>query len=448
MNLAYYWKLTISSWRLIGVCALAGLFAAAAYAFSTTPQFTATASVYVYVSGGDSTQQLAQGSTFAQNQVRSYALLAGQPVVLEPVIQELGLSTTATELAKTVTTNVPLDTVVLEISTTNPSAEEAAATANAIAKQMGVAISTFTPATSPGAKETSIQTSVIASAPVPPFPSSPNKKRDIAGGLLLGLVFCVGVAVIKELTNTRVRSQEIVREITEFPVVGDVLDDSSTLSQPLASQEQDDPRSEAFRKFAANFEFLCYNKSVKTMIITSPMHNEGKSVTAVNLAYVMAFSSRVILVDADLRDPSISELLDLENDRGLTTVLTGRDRLDDSIQPTTMPNLSVLTSGAAPPNSAELLSSADMTDLLAQLSQRCDLVVIDTPPVLPASDAPALARLVDAVLVIANAKKTKREQLLNTLEQLSLAGGRVLGIVLNQTNAKERRLDSGTRISR
>lgn len=445
MNLARYWKVVVSSWRTIGIFGLVGLLLAAIYAFTATPIYTATAGVYFYLSGGDSTSQLAQGSTFAQNQVRSYALLADQPMVLEPVIKQLNLPYTSVQLSKTVTTNVPLDTVVLEITVSNPNAEESAKIANAIAAQMSTAVSALTPTGKTSGA--TVKASTVAPAQVPQFPTSPNKKLDIAAGIILGLLVGVAVAVVRELVNNKVRSPEVVRELTDVPVVGDVLDDPDTDQHALASQAQDDPRSEAFRKLAANFEFVCYDRTINTMLITSSNHNEGKSVTSVNLAYAMSAHFSVILVDADLRDPSISVLVKgLKNDKGLSTVLTGRDTVEESLQNTDLRNLRVLTAGAAPPNSAELLGSPKMRDVLADLATRCDLVIIDTPPVLPASDAPVIASLVDGVLVVVNAKKTKRQQLADTLEDLTLSGGKILGIVLNQTDRKARAIDSESRV--
>lgn len=445
MNLTRYWKVVIASWRLIGICGLIGLVLAGAYTFTATAQYKATAGVYFYLSGGDSTSQLVQGSTFAQNQVRSYALLAEQPVVLDPVIKQLNLPYTSTQLARTVTTNVPLDTVVLEITVTNPSAEESAAIANAIANQMGAAVSGLSPS-STNANATTVKASTVAPAQVPQFPSSPNKRLDIALGVILGLIVGVAIAVIREVTNNKVRTTEIVKELTQIPVVGDVPFDSATSRQALADQNQNDPRSEAFRKLSANFEFVCYDRSVHSLIVTSPMHNEGKSVTALNLAYAMSAHIRVILVDADLRRPAIAQLAGLDNDHGLSTVLTGRDSLDQALQPTTAPNLRVLTSGAIPPNSAELLGSNQMRQTLTELKQLCDLVILDTPPVLPASDSTVVSRLVDGALVVISAKKTKRQQLQDTLEDLSLSGGNVLGIVLNQTDPKAIQSDGESRI--
>lgn len=445
MNLSRYWNVIVRSWRLIGICALAGLVLAIGYTFTVTPQYQATTSVYFYLSGGDSTTQLVQGSTFAQNQVRSYALLAEQPVVLDPVIKQLNLPYNSTQLARAVSTNVPLDTVVLDITVTNPSPDEAAAIANAIGNQMGAAISTLSPSSN-AANAATVKASTVAPAQVPQFPSSPNKKLDIALGFILGALIGIAVAVVRELTNNKVRNPEIVKDLTTTPVIGDVPFDPMTRQQALADQQQNDLRSEAFRKLSANFEFVCYDRSVRTLIVTSPMRSEGKSVTALNLAQAMSAHVRVILVDADMRDPAIGALTGLDNSRGLSTVLTGRDNLASALQPWHSANLYVLTSGVIPPNSAELLGSNQMRQTLEELSEMCDLVIIDTPPVLPASDSTVLSRSVDGALVVVSAKKTKRQQLIDTLEDLALSGGKVLGIVLNETDPKGKLADTESRI--
>ena len=447
MNLYRYWKTIVSSWVLISATTLVGVVGFGVMSFLQTPLYSASASVFLSVTGGDSTSQLVQGSAFAQQQVRSYALIVKEPIVLQGVIDSLQLPETASQLSRSISTNVPLETSILEITATSESPEEAAAIANATALQMETAVSQLTPS-SGGSNAGVLKATTVAPAQVPAFPSSPNRKLDVAIGFVLGLAVGVGFALVRSLADVRVRNTDVVAELTDLPVVGDVLDDPGTNTSAFASQDQDDPRSEAFRKLAANFEFLNYKRTIKTVIVTSPMHNEGKSVTAANLASALALQMRVILVDADLRDPSVSVLTGLPNDKGLTTVLSGRDTVADALQSTGSRGLQVLAAGIAPPNSAELLGSSDVQKLLVELGELCDLVVIDTPPVLPASDTPVLAKLVDGVLVVANANKTKRDQLTETVAQLSLAGGKIIGIVLNQTKSRSKRIQIDALTSR
>lgn len=165
--------------------------------------------------------------------------------------------------------------------------------------------------------------------------------------------------------------------------------------------------------------------------MTSSVPGEGKSTVAANLALTLAEAgSRVALVDADLRRPSVADYLGLEGAAGLTTVLIGQATLDDVVQP--WGALAVLTSGQIPPNPSEMVGSRAMTWVLDELAERYDVVVIDTPPLLPVTDAAILARLTDGALVVAGANGLHRHQLTEALGSLERVGARVLGLVVNR----------------
>ena len=181
MDVSRYLEVLRLRWKSIAVLGIVGAILGILLSLATTPQYRSTTTLFFYLSGGDSATQLLQGSTYAQNQVRSFALLAEQPVVLEPVIAELGLDTTSNDLAKSVTTNVPLDTVVMEISVTDTSPTQAAAVANAIGTQMGVVLTDLSPGDSATggagadpANGASVKVSTVAPATPPGFAYSPT----------------------------------------------------------------------------------------------------------------------------------------------------------------------------------------------------------------------------------------------------------------------------------
>jgi len=166
--------------------------------------------------------------------------------------------------------------------------------------------------------------------------------------------------------------------------------------------------------------------------LTSSVAGEGKSTTACNLALTLASAgTRVILVEGDLRRPRVADYMGLEGAVGLTDVLIGRAALDDVLQPWGSSPLSVLTSGALPPNPSEMLSSAQMGELIASLRTRADMVLIDSPPLLPVTDAAVLTRECDGALLVVRQGRTTREQLTRSLEALRSVGARLLGTVLN-----------------
>ena len=175
----------------------------------------------------------------------------------------------------------------------------------------------------------------------------------------------------------------------------------------------------------------------KTILLTSSIPGEGKSTTIANLALTLAQSgSRVCLIEADLRRPRLLQYLGLEGAAGLTDVLIERAMLDDVLQPYGSDRLDVIGAGAIPPNPSELLASEPMSRVLLNLSARYDYVLIDTPPVLPVTDAVVLSTKVDGVIVLVGTTIVRKEQLEATLEALSAVDNSLLGLVLNRVGHK------------
>ncbi len=204
-----------------------------------------------------------------------------------------------------------------------------------------------------------------------------------------------------------------------------------TISNPRS------PIAEAYRTLRTNLEFSNLDKALRSLLVTSAGAEEGKSTTLANLAVTIAQSGkRVILVDADLRRPTLHQVFGLKNSVGLSDMVR-----DDSIlanpptQDTSVPNLKVLTSGQLPPNPAEILGSKRMTEILAALLERADMVLFDAPPVLVVTDAAVLSSKVDGVLLVVSAGKTKRENARKAQEQLKKINANVIGAVLNNTKA-------------
>jgi capsular exopolysaccharide synthesis family protein len=171
----------------------------------------------------------------------------------------------------------------------------------------------------------------------------------------------------------------------------------------------------------------------KVTLITSAIAGEGKTVTAVNTAAMLAqLGANVLLIDADMRRPRCHRVLDLDNNLGLTEVLTGVRDLHDLIRPTTVPNLFILSSGSVPPNATELVGSPKMHQIVTQLQQIYDYVVIDSPPIMPVSDALLLSTIVDGVLLVTNASRTPKQQVRAARARLEYARAKIFGTVLNR----------------
>jgi len=209
---------------------------------------------------------------------------------------------------------------------------------------------------------------------------------------------------------------------------------------PTALVTETSPKSaaaEAYRTLRTNIQFAGLDRPCKTIVITSATPAEGKTTTAANFAAVCAQSgSRVLLVDGDLRKPTLHRIFGLDNQRGLTTTLIEGKSLADVAIPTRVPNLSVVVSGPLPPNHAELAASRRMHDLMEAATRVFDLIVIDTPPVLSVSDAVALAAQMDGVILVVRGGKTSAEAVRRAAEQIDAVKGRILGVLLNRVDAR------------
>lgn len=210
--------------------------------------------------------------------------------------------------------------------------------------------------------------------------------------------------------------------------------------RPISLIDYDDPKSpitEQYRLIRTNIEFASVDKVFKSIVVTSPAPSEGKTTTAANLAIVLALQEKqVLLVDTDLRKPSIHYAFKVSNMNGLTNVLTKKSSLEDAISKTYIPNLDILTSGPIPPNPAELLNSKAMKTIIEQLYKTFDYIVFDTPPALAVADPQIMANHCDAVVMVVTSGKTNKEAALKTKKLLEKAKAPLIGVVLNGVEAK------------
>jgi capsular exopolysaccharide synthesis family protein len=204
------------------------------------------------------------------------------------------------------------------------------------------------------------------------------------------------------------------------------------LSELITISEPRSPISEAYRTLRTNLDFASLDRALKTLVVTSAGVGEGKSTTLANLAVVSAQAGRkVVLVDADLRRPTLHQIFGLGNETGLTTVMVDDTILaDPPLQQTGVEGLSVLTSGPLPPNPAELMGSRRMEEVVAALAERADQVFFDTPPVVAVTDAAVLSTKVDGVLLVISAGKTRREYARTAVQRLEQIKARLVGTVL------------------
>jgi len=408
----------------------AAIAAASIVTFQTTPQYSSSARLFISTSPSDSTQAY-QGSLFSAQRVTSYADLVSGREISSRVIDRLGLELTSTALADKVSAAVVPETVILQISVTDPSPSRAQQLAQAVSDELTQFVVELE--TPPGKRDAPIKATIVDAASLPTVPVAPLPLRNIGVAAILGLLFGLGSAVLRELLDTTVKSQQELAEVTAAPLMGHIAFDPNASKKPLVtSLDSHAPRVEAFRVLRTNMQFVDVDKDSKVFVITSSVPEEGKTTTAANLAITLAQAGqKILLLDADLRRPKLADNLRLESAVGLTTVLVGRIDLGDAIQEHSVGNLSVLTSGAIPPNPSELLQSHAMGEVFTKLRTEYDVIIVDAPPLLPVTDAALLASQSDGALVVVRHGKTTREQLRHAIERLESVDARALGVVLN-----------------
>ena len=399
--------------------------------------YRSTSTVFVASQQGDTTSELVQGSTFTQGQVQSLAALASLPIVLDAVIADLDLDTSARSLADSVSADIRLNTVIIDVTVTNTSPDQAARISNAVTKELARAAESLS--TPDDAATSAITMTTVSAASAPSDPFSPNTRLILATGVLAGLALAVLLILGRELLDTRVRTTRDLEKVSDDPILGTThrLKPKDATSLVMRSDPYGAP-AEEFRRVATNLEFADVDDPVRAVVVTSPLPGEGKSTVSINLALAMAERfQRVLLIDADLRKPSVAEYCQVDGLLGLTSVLLGGATLTEAIRPWAGGSIDVLPAGIIPANPSQLVGSETMASVLKALISEYDFVVIDTPPLLPVTDALTLSKLVDGAIVVARYKSTRRHQLEQSLGSLEGVSARVLGVILNGDKTKD-----------
>jgi succinoglycan biosynthesis transport protein ExoP len=310
---------------------------------------------------------------------------------------------------------------------------------------------------------------ILAPARIPKSPVSPNRRRTILVGLLLSLSGGIGLAWLLERFDDSIRNVEDVNRLTQFPALAVIPTINSNNSlfdgrkrkslpmEPLALAERPSvkmqrarlmefdgrsPASEAYRALRTALLLSAAGRAPKTILVTSVRMEEGKTTTATNTAISLAqLGASVLLIDCDLRKPSVHEVFGVPRNIGLSTYLARNVEIDAVTQTLPAPNLHLIPAGPIPPNPAELLSSERMKRLLAESAERYDHVVIDSPPLGSVTDGVILSTMVDGVILVVHGGRNSRHAVQRACNELSAVDARVFGIVLNNVDLQREGYD-------
>jgi capsular exopolysaccharide synthesis family protein len=444
MNISHALAALRRRWPALVAFVLLGVSLGVAHSAITEPTYKSTTSVILTLERGQSVGELAQGSTYLQGLVESYADVATSRLVLDPVIKELQLRTTPESLSRRVHAEARPDTTIMDISATDRSPEGAARIAAAIGTELTRAVAALAPRSSGRLAVVTVTT--ITPATTPTSAASPQPARDVALGLIAGLLLGVLAVAVLDAVAAPVDNRELAVAAAEAPVIATVPRDRSARRHALPVLTGPTlPRTEGIWMLRANLQLRQPVDRSMAVVVASALPSEGRTGIAVNLAIAMSHAAqRVLLIDADLRRPRVAQLLELDAAEaspkaGLAEVLVGEARFEDVVQTWIGPDggrstLSVVTAGTSSVNPSELLASEAMEGLLSTVKLEYDVIVIDTAPLLTLVGSAVLAARADGALLVVDSRRTRMRQVTEAVTRLRLAGAQVLGVVLNNTH--------------
>lgn len=438
MSIQDFVKLLRTRWLIVCVTVAVGLLGAIAVNALTTPLYEAKTRLFVSTTSGASVAEIYQGNRFSQERVISYTELLMGETLAQRTIDKLGLDMEPDDLENNIKASAKLDTVLIDVAVVDESPVRARDIADALSDEFVAMVQELETPEQGG--QPNARVVVEQHASIPDDPVVPKTARNIAIGLGLGLLLGLGLAVFRDLLDNTVKERQALEEITGVGLVGSIpLDKERRKEAPIAFENDNSAIAEAFRKLRTNLQFLAVDNPPRLIVLTSSVPSEGKSTTAINIALSLAEAEHdVVLVDGDLRRPRLAKYLDLVDAVGFSTVLAGRTSLDEALQKSRFPRLTVLTAGTLPPNPSELLGSSAAKKTLDELRARFDYVVIDSSPLLAVTDTAVLAAHTDGVLLAARFGHVKREQLMHTVRNLEDVGAVLLGAIFTMTPTRGR----------
>jgi capsular exopolysaccharide synthesis family protein len=265
-------------------------------------------------------------------------------------------------------------------------------------------------------------------------PVKPNKPLNIILGVIIGLIMGVSLAFFIEYLDTSVKTIEEVERAFQTPVLGVIPQNVGY----LVDEGPESQHAEAYRVLRTNILFSRKDEKLNTIVVVSAGAGEGKSITVLNLATVFAQAGqRVLVVDSDLRRPTLHKQLHVGNNIGLTNYLLGQNKLEEIIQTSNVPMLDFMASGKLPSSSMSILGSAQMKEMMAELKQRYDFIFFDSPPILGVSDASVLASEVDMVIQVIQYRRYPQPMSIRAKQLIEKVGGNLIGILLNNINMSQ-----------
>ena len=452
MTILEFFRTTRANLWLLIIGIIVGAAAGFGYASLQPKVYAASSSGYVTV-GESGTVDVLSGSTAAKERARSYAAIVSSEAVAQKIKQntpELSLSTgqIRSSLTATAGDNAALITVSAQASSpknaqllANSALQATADYIKEIEQNPGNAQALVNgdsnAAATPPANSNTVRVIPLNNASVNPPLVSPNYQQNTLIGAVIGLVVVYTAIFLRRALDQRIRTRDDATKATGASILG-VLPVSEDLNEEnIVNGDTDDHiAQESIRQLRTNLRFVNVDTPPRSFIVTSAVPGEGKSTVSLSLARSLADAgSPVILIDADLRRPTVAKKLKLDAKVGLTQVLAGQVEIANAVHQLGDSNLFVLPAGRIPPNPSELLGSDKMRQLINELSEEF-IVVVDVPPLLPVTDASLLSHSVDGVILVGSIGRSHREQMTEAASILKKVNANLFGMVLNRAPRK------------
>ncbi|WP_313967847.1 polysaccharide biosynthesis tyrosine autokinase [uncultured Rothia sp.] len=452
MTILEFFRTTRANLWLLIIGIIVGAAAGFGYASLQPKVYAASSSGYVTV-GESGTVDVLSGSSAAKERARSYAAIVSSEAVAQKIKQnnpELSLTTGQIRASLTATAgdNAALITVSAQASSpknaqllANSALQATADYIKEIEQNPGNAQALVNgdsnAAATPPANSNTVRVIPLNNASVNPPLVSPNYQQNTLIGAVIGLVVVYAAIFLRRALDQRIRTRDDATKATGASILG-VLPVSEDLNEEnIVNGDTDDHiAQESIRQLRTNLRFVNVDTPPRSFIVTSAVPGEGKSTVSLSLARSLADAgSPVILIDADLRRPTVAKKLKLDAKVGLTQVLAGQVEIANAVHQLGDSNLFVLPAGRIPPNPSELLGSDKMRQLIKELSEEF-IVVVDVPPLLPVTDASLLSNSVDGVILVGSIGRSHREQMTEASSILKKVNANLFGLVLNRAPRK------------
>ncbi|WP_347977712.1 polysaccharide biosynthesis tyrosine autokinase [Microbacterium sp. ProA8] len=445
MELRDYMRGLRRHWLAIVLITAVGLATGYVWTLLQTPVYEGSASGLLKTTTSASLEGLSSTSaedSAARAKVATFLDLAQSELVAQGAIDELGLNTTPAAVINRITVSNPTSTSILKVNAQAATPAEASDLSSAWIASLAVVADDVLGDGSDGSSVVTVVAYDAAGQPTRPI--FPDVNTAVVVGGVLGFGFGVAFALVRTVSDRRIRINDDIEARVGAPVVGTIpVADGLTRESRIVAHAEPNAKgnrfavSEAFRSLRTNLQFMDVDDPPRTIVVTSPLPGDGKSMVAANIAVALAESGRpVVLVDGDLRRSTVAKTFGLPDGAGLTDVLAGRADLIDVMHRTPVSgHLVVLTAGSVPPNPSEVLGSAKMRAVLSDLAQHA-MVIIDAPPLLPVTDSAVLAHQADGAILVVGLGKTTYDLVTTAEDALAKASGRLLGIVLNRVPLK------------